>query len=339
MQLSKIDKVIIGISSLILIGSVKYLTISEEKVTIKEIYSVGKLNKLVNNVKKKRVDSVNWYSVHNGDSIIEKDFIFTGEDSFAKIIFNNGNSVSIEENSLIHLENYDDYPKIELNDGVILTNAKGLIEIKLKDQDKKIISDKGEFQVMMKNNKTEVNVFKGEITLRSKKKTENIKQGQTLVITKNNHQILTKKIIIKEVSVKNKVLNIEWSSKKNIKPLKLVLSKGYTFKKSTSVKVNSNTIKLPYLNSYKFFKLVSINEPTINSITYPILKKQDLNSLYSKRKQFSLTKTDPKKTIPTSNKNEKDSFLKTFKTSIVAPIQKIILNTKKDQEFKEKNKK
>lgn len=340
MQLSVVDKIIIGIFSIILIVSIYFLSNSESVSTsIKEAISIGTLGSPINDVKKRRDGNINWFHVSEGDSVVENDFVFTGNQSNVTLNFNNGNSVSIEENSLVHLVNYENYPTLSVSNGTFQAKAKEKIEINIRNNDKKVSAENAYFQLSRNKENYEINVFEGEITLNSNGSSQKLKRGQTLQIDEEGHKVIRRSIRLKEAELKDGKINLKWISQRKNAPFIITLARGSKFKEVKTIEASTNEVIFDYDEYYSYFKIESKKNSEISSSVFPIISTTKFNSNYkiSNLATRDAQISNSRKIARKSNKN--GDLLDVLKRTFIEPIQNLIRNTKKSNEFKDSIKK
>ena len=125
-RLEKSDKWIVGITSICAILLLSWLVhdILYNNPLLEGQNKIGEIFQVKNRVKRKFSRSLLWYPAAQDEIVYENDWIFTGNDSVAKIRLDSGDEIVIEPDSLIILSRKNGVLQLDLQHGQLLANVK-----------------------------------------------------------------------------------------------------------------------------------------------------------------------------------------------------------------------
>ncbi len=193
--------------------------------------------------------SLTWKDAHFGESLIADQYVFTGENAFAKIQLTSGTTISVNEKSLI---------RVSANSNDPLLVEKGLVKIKITDDkplelslDGKLVSIAGkdaELVMNIQEGNQEIGITKGEAELKLGDKVQAVTTKDHISFSDNQIKLTEKISLLTPVDGARSYIN-----KKNSEVI-------FTWEGTQSVKLEvSSDIKfnniLHSVNSRSPFKL------------------------------------------------------------------------------------
>ncbi|MCB0370053.1 MAG: FecR domain-containing protein, partial [Bdellovibrionales bacterium] len=138
---NKTDKAILLVSTLIILFY-SYLLYDDSFLFPHQESSyqtVGILSKSANDVRLKSIESYLWTPARSSEKLHEKDSIFTGDNSGAEVVLNDGSTINLESNSLIILSMKENGLELNLKYGEIQTRLKKLAKLEIKSDRQNLI--------------------------------------------------------------------------------------------------------------------------------------------------------------------------------------------------------
>jgi len=152
--------------------------------SVGERVSLGSINFLSNDVRKRSFDQLAWEDASNKEILYNNDRIFTDTNSKASIKFNSGNQLSIGEETLFQLSVEGESINLDLAQGIVFANLSSAAQSFVVVVDNKVfeINSKKANVKIDKRNGT-VDVLKGIANVKVGKKTVVVKQGESASLT------------------------------------------------------------------------------------------------------------------------------------------------------------
>ncbi|MBC7419839.1 MAG: hypothetical protein H7328_03840 [Bdellovibrio sp.] len=141
---------------------------------------LAKVTLVKNEVRKKKTASLNWNSAGVDDSIHRGDSVSTGNASTALVQFNNGEKLTMDQNTLIVFDQQADTP--EFVTGNIKLSVNGSMKIKINNEIVTINGKNADIQVFKdsKSSKQKIVLLKGESKVSTNKNSVNLEPNKVI---------------------------------------------------------------------------------------------------------------------------------------------------------------
>ncbi len=277
MKLKSIDKYIIGSLIFLIIYSLYSLFIFQNKAPISNnIYtSIGKAEWIKGTTKRRSLTSSNWFEVTNSDYLFDNDYLYTGNNSYIDITFNNESQVTIGPNSLVILNALTSMPRLTLTSGNISTNNSNPIYIK-ETSSKNNVLVKGITSITTsKSDPLSIDLIKGSL----KTDRDYNKINTTYKIGQGVTKTLPSAIQIIETSYDDKYLNIRWSDSSSDDYIVIIYDNNENVEHT--LQTNDKFASLPITTKSKRVQIVT-RKSSRKSLTVPIKhNRQDETTIQS----------------------------------------------------------
>lgn len=319
MKFKVFDTLLLGFFGAILIISSYFLFAESKEEAVVETRIIGQVEKSSNGVKKKQLTSINWLAVEQGSALIEDDYIFTGENSTVTLRFIDNNSITLTPNSLVHLKDFRDFPKVRLESGQIHAKTKNKFEIELDGKNQKILANGGEIILMKKKSEYNLQVTSGKVFFSDGKESKTIQANQRLNYNNGSIRLVKNDFRIKRILIEERDILVYWEDTDGAKgPYSVQFLRD-----------DLNTVVKELSTSKSFI----LSEDDKN---FSFIKVTNMNNLKSTppRKVIRTTTHGESKLVKNDNKTKaridtEESFIQTFKKSILQPLEKIFENDEK----------
>jgi hypothetical protein len=207
-HLRRIDRLLVAISLTISTLFLVVLTQPTDSIFRRDIRQVARLSEDSDQVKRKFSGSISWSEINQGSILYQHDEVYTGTDSYAKIVFSKNNStVKLPPKSLILIEEINGKIGIEVKEGVVEINliANGTMTIKKGIKIYSISSTK--------NANITLSSVEGELLISSNKDGLKISSSTATKLINKNNEVTTLDDDLK--SSKNKLEKIAEKSLKS----------------------------------------------------------------------------------------------------------------------------
>lgn len=147
--------------------------------------SLGTLIQTESVVKIKQNSALDWRDAYSGTDILEQQLIFTDEDSSAEIKFQEGNKLSIDENSLIRMSALKNGAGVDLQKGLVRAHVEGgrPLIVEVNGSELKLTGKNADVQIHLEENGGEIGVLGGEISVEKNGKIETIDKTTALKVS------------------------------------------------------------------------------------------------------------------------------------------------------------
>jgi hypothetical protein len=192
MTAGRIDRILMGLGALlILISSYQLFFISVDNG---KGLKLGTLSSTLSVVKTKNAVALDWRDATSGNELTENQLIYTDNESSAEVIFNEGSSLEIGENSLVKLRSAGAEQGIVLSKGFIRAKLEGgkPLKVQMNGEDYLLSGKDVDIQINIQNEKGEIGVITGEVKIQGAGFSENLNSESALEISGN---VATKKAI------------------------------------------------------------------------------------------------------------------------------------------------
>jgi len=327
MKFKVFDTLLLGFFGAILILSSYFLFAERSHETIVETKIIGEVEKSSNSVKKKQLNAINWLEVDKGNALIEDDYIFTGDNSTANLKFIDNNRITLSPNSLVHLKNFKDFPKLRLESGQIHAKTDDKLEIDLDGKNQRIIANGGEIILMKKNSAFNLQVTSGDVVFRDGKKSKKIQANQSLQINDASLKLEKNNFRIKRILIEDKDILVYWEDSADVKGHYSVLF----LRDDLNTVIRELSTSKSYIiseddKSFSFIKVVNMN----NMKSTP--PRRVIRTLSHDENRLANTAEMNK-----GENDSKESLIETFKDFILMPLREILDNDKKREVLKRKH--
>lgn len=195
MTATRIDRLLLALGSvLILISSYQLFFRGNETDAGPKL---GTLTSALSIVKTKSAVALDWRDASQGIDVTENQLIYTDNASSAEVVFNEGNSLEIGENSLVKLRSNGDEQGMDVSKGFIRAKLEGdkPLKVQMNGEDYLLTGKDADIQINIQDAKGEIGVISGEVKLEAAGVTENLTTENALSI--DGDKITKKKISFK----------------------------------------------------------------------------------------------------------------------------------------------
>ena len=179
---------------------------------------IGKIVFKNNVVRRKFFTQVMWEEISRSVPLKNRDTIFTGKVSDAKIILNDGTVFEVDENSLVMVEIRDDNVKLNLENGRLSVTRKNKINgstVIVHSGKKKVLLDKGSINVSKEiNNDVQLFIKEGTADIEAFGKKKKGKVGDSISLS--NQNIIVRKNYLKLVTPHDRARIVFLKTNQNI---------------------------------------------------------------------------------------------------------------------------
>lgn len=155
---------------------------------------LGTLTSTLSVVKTKNALALDWRDAASGNDLTENQLIYTDNESSAEVIFNEGSSLEIGENSLVKLRSAGNEQGMDLSKGFIRAKLEGgkPLKVQMNGEDYLVSGKDADIQINIQDQKGEIGVITGEVKIEGAGVSENLNSQNALEISGDK---LTKKTI------------------------------------------------------------------------------------------------------------------------------------------------
>lgn len=155
---------------------------------------LGTLSSTLSVVKTKNALALDWRDAASGNELTENQLIYTDNESSAEVIFNEGSSLEIGENSLVKLRSAGAEQGMDLSKGFIRAKLEGgkPLKVQMNGEDYLVSGKNADIQINIQNEKGEIGVITGEVKIEGAGVSENLNSQSALEISGD---VLTRKSI------------------------------------------------------------------------------------------------------------------------------------------------
>lgn len=155
---------------------------------------LGTLTSTLSVVKTKNALALDWRDAASGNDLTENQLIYTDNESSAEVIFNEGSSLEIGENSLVKLRSAGAEQGMDLSKGFIRAKLEGgkPLKVQMNGEDYLVSGKDADIQINIQDAKGEIGVITGEVKIEGAGVSENLNSQSALEISGD---VLTKKSI------------------------------------------------------------------------------------------------------------------------------------------------
>jgi hypothetical protein len=183
MTARRIDRILLGLGALlILISSYQlFWGRSESSLGLK----LGTLTSTLSIVKTKSALSLDWRDASIGHDLTENQLIYTDSKSSAEVVFTEGSVLEIGENSLIKLRAVGKEQSMDLSKGFIRAKLEGdkPLKVQVNGEEYLVSGNNADIQINIQNQKGEIGVLSGEVSVAHAGVTENLNPTSALEIS------------------------------------------------------------------------------------------------------------------------------------------------------------
>ena len=211
---------------------------------------VGRLINSRNDVRRRLDAGLTWGAVASSDKVYEGDNIFTGDDSEAKVEFDQGGDLNIDAKSLVVIHTKGGKLEIDLQYGSLQGHLQAGTPLTLlqNGERKQIIAKDAEIRIIRaeKTRKTTIQVLKGELTVQNKTVRKNeiveVASEQAPVVSKLTLTALPRPAGSKPIWLApDKPLDLSWKTDKPQDSYQVEISKDDSFVKPLFVTTAKGT--------------------------------------------------------------------------------------------------
>lgn len=199
MTAKRIDRLLLALGSVLILISSYQLFFSGNQTDAGP--KLGTLTSALSIVKTKSAVALDWRDASQGIDVTENQLIYTDNASSAEVVFNEGNSLEIGENSLVKLRSNGDEQGMDVSKGFIRAKLEGdkPLKVQMNGEDYLLSGKDADIQINIQDAKGEIGVISGEVKLEAENGvTENLTTENALAI--DGDKITKKKISFKTLS-------------------------------------------------------------------------------------------------------------------------------------------
>jgi hypothetical protein len=198
MTAHRIDRILLGLGAILILISSYQLFFKTSENSSGEI--LGTLTSTLSVVKTKSALSLDWRDATSGNNLTENQMIYTDNSSSAEVVFKQGSALVIGENSLVKLRSSGKDQAMDLSKGFIRAKLEGdkPLKVQMNGEDYYLSGSNADVQINMLDQKGEIGVLTGEVSVVSSGVTEKLDSTTALQI--NGDQVTKKSIYFTPVT-------------------------------------------------------------------------------------------------------------------------------------------
>lgn len=247
---SKFDRFVVAVAT-VSAGVSGYLSVDDSILfkfansELAQLEPVAQVKNVQQDVRRRLPFDFSWFPLQNDVQVYNGDTIFTGADSNADIVLNDGTVLSLDQKSLVVIKTQPNgSPIIDIQSGTVVSDlpesSEKRVELKVRGKPVQIKGRNANLKLnVKKGSKTQIAVLKGQVEIQNGDKVETLQTGQNLKLTPGTQNIEKASSVSietlppkysKSADQKTYDYNFTWSEVGQVKTYKVLISQDSTFK-------------------------------------------------------------------------------------------------------------